>query len=321
MILDWAAAGRAFPGEVESGDRPVVAIADDGALVGLIDGLGHGLEASHAARIATLVIEENAGAPLAEVVERCHDALARTRGAAMSLASIDARADTITWIGIGNVEGVLYRRGGSYRDEAIVARGGIVGLRLPPLRFRTLPISIGDLIVFSTDGVKGGFRAPADPDRAAQEIADAILADFAKPTDDACVLVARYLGRADAVVAIHAETDVAAARARVRTAAANAGLGDTAIEALVTAASEIARNVLVHAGAGELVIRVEASRVLVIARDDGPGIADVDQALADGFTTGDGLGLGLAGARRLVDDFSIVSAPGRGTTVTLEKKR
>jgi serine/threonine-protein kinase RsbT len=80
---------------------------------------------------------------------------------------------------------------------------------------------------------------------------------------------------------------------------------------------------LIHARAGELTVRVidEHSRhgLIVIGRDAGPGIRDADRAMQDGYSTGDGLGLGLPSARRLVDDFELVSASGRGTTVTLKK--
>ena len=113
------------------------------------------------------------------------------------------------------------------------------------------------------------------------------------------------------------------ARAAVRRVGADAGLSLVAIEALTTAVTEIARNVLIHAGNGDL--RVEAGRfgsrrgVVAIIRDDGPGIADVDRAMHDGFSTGTGLGLGLPGARRLVDEFELVSTSELGTMVTLRK--
>jgi serine/threonine-protein kinase RsbT len=91
---------------------------------------------------------------------------------------------------------------------------------------------------------------------------------------------------------------------------------------LATAISEVARNITTYATRGEVllsVVRDDNGRegIQVIARDEGPGIADVELALQDGYTSGGGLGLGLPGARRLVDDFSIETAPGQGTKVTL----
>nr|WP_246345350.1 ATP-binding protein [Conexibacter arvalis] len=100
-------------------------------------------------------------------------------------------------------------------------------------------------------------------------------------------------------------------------------MGTTDLTLVATAISEIARNITAYAGSGEIVVRpVElngAHGLEVVARDAGPGIADVERALQDGYTTGGGLGLGLPGARRLMDEFEIVSQPGVGTTVTMTK--
>jgi anti-sigma regulatory factor (Ser/Thr protein kinase) len=123
-------------------------------------------------------------------------------------------------------------------------------------------------------------------------------------------------------VPIRQEADVAVARQAVRSLAPRAALSNSATHALTTAVSEIAYNIAIHAGAGELVVRVvdEPRRgLVVIARDAGPGIADVERAMQDGFSTARGLGLGLSSAQRLVDDFELVSARNRGTTVTLKK--
>ena len=100
-----------------------------------------------------------------------------------------------------------------------------------------------------------------------------------------------------------------------------AGLGFGLVEQtqLVTAASELARNTRVHGGGGQMEATHLSSRgvqgIRLAFTDEGPGIADLDQALSDGFTSGDGLGMGLSGARRLVHDFEIDSTPGHGTTV------
>jgi serine/threonine-protein kinase RsbT len=117
------------------------------------------------------------------------------------------------------------------------------------------------------------------------------------------------------------ESDVSHTRARVRELCARHGFASSAVEALATAASEIARNVIVHAGDGELLLGTqhEAERlgVVVTARDHGPGIANIDDAMRDGFSTGNGLGLGLPSARRLAHEFELRSNAGEGTTVTL----
>jgi serine/threonine-protein kinase RsbT len=119
------------------------------------------------------------------------------------------------------------------------------------------------------------------------------------------------------------ESDVGVARRRARKLGEQQGLLANAVEALATAVSEIARNVIVHAGRGELVLGVvhNGGRVGIeaVARDDGPGIPSLEDAMRDGYSTGNGLGLGLPGAQRLVDEFEIRSIVGEGTTVTLRK--
>jgi serine/threonine-protein kinase RsbT len=122
---------------------------------------------------------------------------------------------------------------------------------------------------------------------------------------------------------IATDQDVVRVRQLVRSAAVAANLPLIDQTKLVTAASELARNTLVHGGGGYACVeRVSNGRkigVRVLFVDEGPGIADLDQALTDGYTTGSGLGLGLSGSRRLCDDFAIETAAGDGTRVTVTK--
>jgi len=123
---------------------------------------------------------------------------------------------------------------------------------------------------------------------------------------------------------IRSGDDVVRVRQQVRTVAAQSGLSLVDQTKLVTAASELARNALVHGGGGMARVEVVTSRagkagVRIGFTDDGPGIADLGLALTDGWTSGDGLGLGLSGARRLVDEFELDSKPGHGTSVTVTK--
>lgn len=119
------------------------------------------------------------------------------------------------------------------------------------------------------------------------------------------------------------ETDIVVIRQRVRKAAEEARLGLVSQTKIVTAASEIARNALIYGGGGECLLertlREGRPAVRLVVADQGQGIIDLDQAMVDGYTSGNGLGLGLSGARRLVDHFSIQSAAGAGTTVELWK--
>ncbi len=125
------------------------------------------------------------------------------------------------------------------------------------------------------------------------------------------------------VQAVAVDSDVVRVRQLVRTLAVAAKLSLVDQTKLVTAASELARNTLVYGGGGTVEISLvnSGSRrgVRAVFADAGPGISDLNLALTDGYTTGGGLGLGLSGARRLVDEFDIVTAPGEGTTVTVVK--
>jgi serine/threonine-protein kinase RsbT len=126
-------------------------------------------------------------------------------------------------------------------------------------------------------------------------------------------------------VAIVADADIVEARGEGRALAGRLGFSRTDATLIATAISEIGRNILVHAGRGEVSIAETAKDQLlgieVVARDGGPGIPDVERALSEGFATGNGLGLGLPGAKRLMDEFSIETELGRGTTITMRKWR
>jgi serine/threonine-protein kinase RsbT len=128
---------------------------------------------------------------------------------------------------------------------------------------------------------------------------------------------------AETRVPIESDADVVSARQRGRELAAELGFSGSDLTVIATAISEVARNIIAYARSGELVLHLVDERskrgLVVVARDEGPGIPDVEQALQDGYSTGDSLGLGLPGARRLMDEFEIVSQVGRGTTVTMTK--
>jgi len=136
-------------------------------------------------------------------------------------------------------------------------------------------------------------------------------------------LLARGPERDDQVsIAIRADPDIVAARQAARELAGRAGFRGTDLTLLATAVSEVARNVVRFAEVGEVTVELlERPRrgIRVVARDTGPGIADVARALEDGYSTYGGLGLGLPGARRLMDEFDIVTEVGRGTTVSMTK--
>jgi serine/threonine protein phosphatase PrpC len=195
-LMDWAVAGMALPGEVRSGDLHVVSEFAGGALVAVVDGLGHGDEAAEAASMAVTTLEEHAEEPVEALVRRCNEELRGTRGVAMSVVSLNATGRTMSCLGVGNVECVLIRGRGDAAParESVMLRGGVVGYSLPPLRASVFPYSRGDTLIFATDGVRPGFVVGLSWSERPQQAADRILADFGKGNDDALVLVARVLG-------------------------------------------------------------------------------------------------------------------------------
>jgi serine phosphatase RsbU (regulator of sigma subunit) len=191
----------------------LVKLHERGALVAVVDGVGHGEKAAMVAQTATATLAEHAHESPAALLERCHRVLKGTRGVVMSLASFEVSTHSLTWLGIGNVEGILLRAKalklkwpmndpalfsteGIPREarESILLKGGIVGYQLPSLRPVTHPVEAGDILIFATDGIRSTFSRALPLAGSPQEIADYILAEHRRGTDDALVLVARYQG-------------------------------------------------------------------------------------------------------------------------------
>ena len=194
-VVEWHAESSTAPGESKCGDVHLVRPFPGGVLLAAVDGLGHGEEAEAAARAARAVLDRHAEEPVISLVERCHATLRSTRGVVLSLASYRLAENALTWIGVGNVEGALMRKDaqGIPRQEWLLLRRGIVGSHLPRLMAGIVPVFPSDLLILATDGVECGFadhvRMGDSPDR----IARRILAECARPNDDALVLVARFL--------------------------------------------------------------------------------------------------------------------------------
>jgi len=195
--VEWSFASRALPGETVSGDLHVVTPWSNGWLVGVVDGLGHGDEATAAARIAVAVLEQHAGEPVVALVEHCHRALQRTRGVVMTVVSLNARDETLAALGVGNVETVICRANpqGRSRHESVMLRSGVVGYNLPALQASVVPIAAGDMVVFGTDGVREDFADLVNPAEEPQQLSAKILEQKFRGTDDGLVLACKYLGR------------------------------------------------------------------------------------------------------------------------------
>jgi phosphoserine phosphatase RsbX len=202
--LSWGVATRALARQNVSGDLSLIAPFPGGALIAVVDGLGHGEDAVTAARLAVTTLREHAQESVVLLLQRCHEQLKGTRGVVMSLASVRVDDGLLTWAGVGDVEGILLRGspGANPARESLLLRGGVIGYQLPPLRAATLPVSRRDVLIFATDGIHSNFTqerllrdpltrlAPDGP----RQLAAHIIAQYGKATDDALVLVARYLG-------------------------------------------------------------------------------------------------------------------------------
>ena len=199
-FIDWGVAVEVMPGETECGDVYVVKEFPEGVLVGAVDGLGHGLDAAAAGRTVAATLSDFAQESVISLFRHAHEAAQKTRGVVMSLASFSKKDGTMTWAGVGNVEGVLLRAdpNASPATDYLLLRSGGVGFNLPELRATVIPVMPGDTLIFATDGVRSNFSQALLQSlyETPQKIAERILAHNKKNTDDALVLVVRYGGQA-----------------------------------------------------------------------------------------------------------------------------
>jgi len=196
LPLEIGVAARPMAGRPESGDRFVLCPFEGGVLVGVLDGLGTGPGACDAARIASSTLMEHTGDSLASLFVRCHERLRSARGVVMSLACFRSADNNMTWAGVGDVDGILIRgraNGGSPR-EYLLLKPGVVGAHFPALEAAVLPVGPGDTLLFLTDGIRKDVLDAVRPGLSSQGIANRILRNHGKGTDDALVMVARYRG-------------------------------------------------------------------------------------------------------------------------------
>lgn len=192
----WAVAEASFRNERESGDRYVLHQCSRGVLIAAIDGTGHGAEAAAAAKIAKATLEAHALESPIALLLRCHEELKGTRGAVITTAFIQFSDRTLTWVGVGNVEALLFHGGHrrTARPERLLLRNGVLGYSLPSVRGEVLPLTPLDTLVIVTDGIEPGFEDGLNVDDQPQAIADGILRRHYGGIDDALVVVVRYVG-------------------------------------------------------------------------------------------------------------------------------
>ena len=194
--MDHGFAVASVDGRRESGDTHVVQCGEDSALIAVIDGIGHGDSAAAAAQTAAEVIQAHGAETLETLVQICHDELKSTRGAVMSLASIDPHTGQMQWLGVGNVQGIVQRAGSAMGtvQEVLLLRAGVVGAQLPVVHSTSVTLNAGDTIVFATDGVQNEFVRDLSAIETPQRCADRIMKQHFRGNDDALVLVVRFLG-------------------------------------------------------------------------------------------------------------------------------
>ena len=180
---------RPLAGEPVSGDAFYLRHLSDGFVFGVIDGLGHGHEAHHAAETAVRVIDVNHRKPLDVIVDSCHTALENTRGAALSLGCLNYPTGRFFHVGIGNIETRIYVEN---RMEKLMIYNGTVGVVLPHFRVSLTPAGYGSLIIMHSDGISDKFELDAlDRRRTPQEITHHIMSRFSRSHDDATVLAVK----------------------------------------------------------------------------------------------------------------------------------
>jgi serine/threonine protein phosphatase PrpC len=195
-FIEWGVATQPIPGQTVCGDLHLVKSFACGALVAVVDGLGHGDEAIAVARIAINVLADQADQSVITLVNRCHEALIKTRGVVLTLASYNALDATMSWLSVGNVAGFLLRADTKAVPpfETALLRGGVVGYQLPPLRAGVMAVAPDDLLILTTDGIGNFFDQNALFTGNSQQIADRVMSRHFKGNDDALVLVVRFLG-------------------------------------------------------------------------------------------------------------------------------
>ena len=260
--------------------------------------------------------------PLAAILERAHRAARATRGAAATCVRVDLAARTAVVAGVGNVAAWIV----TDHARQLVTQHGTLGQVMPrQLREETHPFPPEATLVVCTDGLKSrlGFDdAPDLPARRPMTIAATLWRDHNRGRDDATVAVVRECRMIElGLVDLRIESDVVRAHQTTRMIASQLGFTTFEQTRIATAMSEIARNALTYASGGSVAFGLDdaGQALTIIVSDRGPGIANLDAIMAGQHHSSSGLGIGIAGARRLMDDLAIETTPA-GTRVEMTKR-
>ncbi|MCA9892368.1 MAG: SpoIIE family protein phosphatase [Anaerolineae bacterium] len=195
LDVQFAHAQVAYPGNSleQAGDRFLIQSTETGSFVAVIDGLGHGPKAADAALAAVDAFQADINRSVKDHLSFCSRSIRSTRGVAASIAQFSQKDSRLEWAGVGNVYAALIRSDDTRKHETLLTRGGVVGFRLPTIHSAKLDVHPYDLLVFATDGINNGCLEEAPLKAAPQVIADHILANHNRGTDDALVVVVRFI--------------------------------------------------------------------------------------------------------------------------------
>jgi phosphoserine phosphatase RsbX len=192
VTISWGGVCRAKQGQQVSGDVYFVQEYGDGfVLASVIDGLGGGVEAERAARLAAQLLKQHPEAPLQELIRRSHTELHSTRGAVIGLLRLDLAASQASYVGVGNIGVQVYSR----QPIRPISKNGILGFRLPSLLELRYSYDPGDLFVIYSDGISNHFTQDTTIDlkQSPQRMAEQVLAQYGKLSDDATVVVIKTM--------------------------------------------------------------------------------------------------------------------------------
>lgn len=198
--INWSVIRLPMPGEDICGDRFIVKQINNSVLVGVLDGLGHGGEAAFAGKKAISVLQDQPSFKrLDKLFDAVHDALITTRGVVMSLGVFDLDRNELTWLGVGNIKGVLLQNieGDQYNHVHMTQWGGVLGYRLPDIVFKkihTYELHKGDKLIFATDGIEDNFINGVYPFSQPNHIVNLVSKKYFLKTDDALILAAQFEG-------------------------------------------------------------------------------------------------------------------------------
>ena len=194
--IEWAVASASASVDEPNGDAWLVRPRGAGALIAVLDGVGHGTFAAEAAALACGVLIRSSDAPLPEIVRLCHAELQGRRGIALGLAAYDPARSALEWIAVGHIQAHLARRAtdGRPRMSTLIAASGIVGRGVPPVRSEIVEVEPGDLLALATDGLRPEFADTLPLAGGLQATADGLLNGFRRGHDDAVALLAILSG-------------------------------------------------------------------------------------------------------------------------------